>query len=107
MSTSNPAPAPSTAQTILTALQNVGGWVTVGATIAGVALPLVKGLITDIKKITSPQGVVTYQVVISTDEAEIAGVVALADVDLAAINEYLVSAGLPPLVVPPAPAPGS
>jgi hypothetical protein len=104
--TTNPVgPAPtSTLAKVLADLQAAGGYVSLGVTAAGVLIPLVKGAIAEIKKLTSPQGVVTYQVVITTDASELDSVVALADADLTALNEYLASVGAPPVPVTPAPA---
>ena len=107
MSTTNPTPAPTTASTVLTALQTAGGWVTLGVEVAGVVIPLVKGLIAKIQQITLPQGDVSYQVLITADQNELAAVVTLAESDLAAINAKLAADGKPPLVVPAAPATGS
>jgi hypothetical protein len=105
MSTTNPAPAsPSTASTILTALQTAGGWVTLGVEVAGVVVPLIKALVAKIEQITAPDGTVTYQVLVTADQGELAAVVTLADADLAAINAKLVADGKTPLAIPASPA---
>jgi hypothetical protein len=97
---STPAPAPTTASKILTALSGVGGVVSLGVEIAEEVVPLVKGVVTSIKAIDSPQGTVSYQVVISTDATELDGVETMSEADLAAWNQYLVAHGAAPLTVP-------
>lgn len=73
--------------------------------IGGVLIPLIKGAITDIKKIFTPQGTVEYTVVIATDQAELAEVATVSIADLVAINAQLKALGKPTLDVPAAPAP--
>jgi hypothetical protein len=91
------------ASSALSGLATANGYVTLGLTVAGVAIPLVKGLITDIKQVSSSGGSVTYQVVLQADEASIANSVSVSVADLMAINAELTRLNTPTLQIPPAP----
>jgi hypothetical protein len=84
---------------ILSALSNSNQIITLGLEVAGQLVPLVKGAITEIKKISSGAKTETYQVVITADAAELDAITKLAADDLTALNAELARLGVPP--VPP------
>jgi len=88
--------AGSTAAGILGAIESANGYVTLALEAAGVLVPIVKGVITEIKKLVDPTGTVTYQLLIQTDQAALTTVLTLSEADLAAINAELAKMGLPP-----------
>lgn len=94
-------PKPSMSS-ILTALASANTYVSLGLEVAGVIVPLVKGLIMEIRQIATGQQTVTYQVLIQADEGDLQSVITVSDADLAAINAELVRLGKPPLAVPAA-----
>jgi len=81
----------------------VNGEIALGLQVGSIIIPLIKGVITDIKSIVSPQGTVSYTVVISTDEAELTGIAQVSIADLVAINAELKAQGAAQLQVPAAP----
>jgi hypothetical protein len=91
------------AKGILVALGQANGYVALGLQVGAVVIPLIKGLLTDIKSITTPQGSVEYTVVISADQAELLSIAQQSVADLVAINAELVAQGAKPLDVPPTP----
>jgi hypothetical protein len=101
---SNPA-AGQTASSILNALTGVAGGITLALNLGGVLVPLIKGLVLEIKQIATGSETVTYQVLIQADGAALDAVVAASTDDLNAINAELVRLGLQPLPIPPAIAP--
>lgn len=78
----------------------VNGDVSLGLQLGSVLIPLIKGVVGDIKSITTPQGTVEYTVVIKTDQAELASVAQIAIADLMAINNELKGQGAATLTVP-------
>jgi hypothetical protein len=78
----------------------VNGAVSLGLEVGSLVIPLIKGVITKIEAITSPQGTVSYTVVIATDQAELAGIAQVSIADLIAINAELKGQNAPQLVVP-------
>jgi hypothetical protein len=91
---------------VLASLLGSGGYISLGLEAAGVVVPLIKGLISEIRSIVGPGGTVSYQVLITTDQAELLAIDKLSTDDLTAINLELVRLGKPPVVIPaPAPAP--
>lgn len=91
----------------LGALALINGDVALGLQIGNVLVPVIKGVVSDIKSIMSPQGTVTYTVVISTDQAELSSIANIAISDLMAINEQLKGQGQATLDVPADPTKGS
>jgi hypothetical protein len=77
--------------------------ISLGLQVGSVLIPIIKGAIADIKQELTPQGTVTYTVVIATDQAELADVASISIADLIAINAELKAQGAKPLDVPPAP----
>ena len=78
--------------------------IALGLQVGSIVVPIIKGIIADIKGIITPQGTVEYTVVISTDQKELSGVVQMSVDDLVAINAELKAQGAAQLTVPPAPA---
>lgn len=99
-----PTPAKSLSG-VLSALASTNTYVSLGIEVAGIVIPLVKGLIQEIKQIATGEQTVAYQVLIQTDEGDLQQVIAVSDDDLTAINAELVRLGKPPLPVPTATAP--
>jgi hypothetical protein len=102
MSTPPKSPAGSAASTILTILQESNGYISLGLQLAGVFVPLAKGLIQKIKGIGAGNVTITFTDLVAHDQAEIAGIVTTAGADLDAVNAELVRLGHPPLPTPPA-----
>lgn len=102
MSTAPPVTPGSAAKGILSALGQANGYVALGLQVGSLVIPLIKGLVTDIKSIMTPQGTVEYTVVISTDQAELLGVAQQSIADLIAINAELKAQGAAQLDVPKA-----
>ena len=98
-----PAPAKSLSS-VLSALASTNTYVSLGIEVAGVIIPLVKGLIQEIKQIATGEQTVAYQVLLQTDEGDLQQVITVSDADLAAINAELVRLGKSPLPVPAAAA---
>jgi hypothetical protein len=80
---------------ILSALSSTNQVITLGLEVAGQLVPLVKGAITEIKKISTGAKTETYQVVITADAAELDAITKLAADDLTALNAELARLGLP------------
>jgi hypothetical protein len=99
---SNPIkPAGSTAaSTILTILEASNGYVSLGLQLAGVFVPLAKGLIQKIEGIGTGNVTIAFSDLVAADQDEIAKIVATAGADLDAINAELVRLGAPPLPKP-------
>ncbi len=98
--------------TALTALQQAGGYIGLAAQLAGIGIPLVKGLITKIEGIGTGNVTITFTEMVAADEAELQAVIDLADGDVQAVNAELARMGLPQLPVTAAgpaadPAPGT
>ena len=102
MSSTPQKPAGSTAATILTILQESNGYISLGIQLAGVFVPLAKGLIQKIEGIGAGNVTITFTDLVAHDQAEIAAIVATAGADLDAVNAELVRLGAPPLPNPPA-----
>jgi hypothetical protein len=82
---------------ILSALSGTPSAVTIGLEVAGQLVPLVKGAITEIKKISTSAKTESYQVVITADAAELDAITKLAADDLTALNAELARLGVPPI----------
>ena len=102
MSSTPQKPAGSTAATILTILQESNGYISLGLQLAGVFVPLAKGLIQKIEGIGAGNVTITFTDLVAHDQAEITGIVTTAGADLDAVNAELVRLGHPPLPTPPA-----
>jgi hypothetical protein len=100
--TSNPTPPLSTAGTLLTVLQNSGGYITLGLELAGVFVPLVKGLISKIEGIGTGNVTIAFTELLAADMKALDEIAQLSTEDLTAINAELTRVGAPTL---PAPAP--
>lgn len=99
-----PAPAKSLSS-VLSALAETNTYVSLGIEVAGVVIPLVKGLIQQIKQIATGEQTVAYQVLLQTDEGDLQQVITVSDADLTAINAELVRLGKTPLPIPATAAP--
>jgi len=103
MSTKSVTPAASAGgalATILGGLAQTNMVVSLGLQIGGIVIPLVKGLVSEIKQISTGQKSVTYQVLIITDEANLQQIDASSIADLVAENAELTRMGKTPLPVP-------
>lgn len=90
----------STAGTVLTTLRGVSGGITLAIEVAGQLVPLVKGLVLEIKKISAGADSMDYQILVQTDSDALNKVIQVSKDDLAAINAELTRMGLPPLSIP-------
>jgi hypothetical protein len=97
----------STPKAVLSTLAGASGDITLAMNVAGVLIPLVKGVIKSIESIGAKQETVTYEVLLQTDGAALDAIDALAAADLAAINAELVRLGLQPVPVAPPDAPAA
>jgi hypothetical protein len=96
-----PAPTPTTTiASILQILQDAGGYVTLGVEVAGVVIPLVKAVVTDIKNAAEGGATETYTVLLTADAAALDAVDALALEQIEDINAYLGSIGAALIPVP-------
>ena len=91
----------STPNKVLSALADANEYVSIGLEVAGVVVPLVKGAITEIKKLGSGKDSETYQVLLQVDAAELDSVDKLAVDDLTAINAELTKRGVPAVPIAP------
>jgi len=91
----------STPNKILTALADANGVISLGLEVAGVVVPLVKGAITEIRKLGTSTSNVTYQVVLEVDATELDSIDKLAVDDLTAINAELAARGITPVPIAP------
>lgn len=87
---------------ILSALSESNSILTLGIEIAGELVPIFKGTVSEIKKLSSKTDTVDYQVLLQGDESSLASVETMSEADLAAINGELTRLGKPPLPGPPA-----
>ena len=91
----------STPNKVLTALAGTNEYVSLGLEVAGTVVPLVKGAITEIRRISTPTDTVSYQVLLQVDGAELDAVDKFASDDLLAINAELAARGVPEVPVAP------
>lgn len=99
MSTNQPQ-GQSAVSKVLGLLAESNGYVTLGIEAAGVIIPLIKGLVGEIRKIGGGTETESYQIVITADLAELDDVKKLASDDLAAINAELAKLGQAPVAIP-------
>jgi hypothetical protein len=97
-----PTTASTVTSTIVTILGSLNGYASLGLQVGGLVIPLIKGLIKEIKTISAGNVTVTYQVLIETDGAELAGILKLSLDDLASWNAELIRLKQAPV---PGPAP--
>jgi hypothetical protein len=74
--------------------------IALGLQVGSIVIPLIKGVIADIKSIMTPQGIVEYTVVITTDKAELTTIAQVSIADLLAINAELKAQNAKLLTVP-------
>lgn len=86
---------------VLSALADANEYVSLGLEVAGVVVPLVKGAITEIKKLGTGTDSETYQVLLQVDAAELDSVDKLAVDDLTAINAELTKRDVPTVPIAP------
>jgi hypothetical protein len=101
MSTPN-QPAGSGLGTLLTILSASNEYVTLGVTVAGVAIPLIKALISKIEGIGTGNVTITFSDLVAGDLAELDAIQQLSTDDLTAVNAELTRMGFPTLPAPPA-----
>jgi len=96
-------PVAPTPKHVLSLLQNIGGYVSLAINLGEALYPIVKGVVTEIKQISTGGATVTYQVLLQTDGAELDDVIKLSTDDLNAVNAELTKLGLPTIPLPPQP----
>jgi len=102
MSTNPVTPKP-TASTILSALAQANGYVSVALQLGQVLLPIGIAAVKKIKDAATGVETITYQLLVTEDEAALQAVDASSTSDLAQINAELVRQGASPLPVPAPP----
>lgn len=93
----------STPNKVLSTLASANGYIAIGLQVGNLVLPLVKGLIKEIRTIGAGTETVSYEIVVQTDMAELDAVDKLALDDLIAINAELNARGLPEIPLPSKP----
>ena len=95
-------PTGATNQSLLGTLNSIGGYVTLATEVGEVVVPLVKGLITDIKGLGTTT--ITFTLDVSQTMNELAAIATVATADEAQINSELIRLGKPTIpVTPPTP----
>lgn len=84
-----PTPPGTTASTVLTVLQGAGGYITLGLQLAGVFVPIVKGLIAKIEGIGTGNVTIAFTDLVAADTAELDAITNLSTDDLTSINAEL------------------
>jgi len=111
----NPTPTPSnpaSINSVLAALEKVGGYVTLAVTVGEAIIPLVKVAVADIKSLFTRGQTVDYSVLVGEDFALLQGVETQAAADIATDDAALAADNQPPVLAPaispepPAPADG-
>lgn len=95
----NPDPSPTKVSTLLASLAQINGTVGLVATIAGVAIPLVAGVVKKFKTDVFGATTVEFTLVLQTTQAELNSDISIAQQDLSDINAELQKMGRPPLQV--------
>jgi hypothetical protein len=93
----------SNAGKLLDLLSSTNAAVSIGLVVGETVVPLIVGLVKEIKSQIAGEGdKVEYTVVVQAEHAVLDKIIADGTADLAAINAELERLGLPPLAVPPA-----
>lgn len=98
---SNPVVPKATVSSILTSLSQVGGEIGLAIQIGTVLIPVGKALVQKIKDATTGVETITYQLLLTEDQATLAVIDTSSRDDLAAINVELARQGASTLPVPP------
>jgi len=100
MSTNPVVPKPTVAS-VLSTLSEVGGYVGLAVQIGTVLVPIGVAAVKKIKDSLTGVETITYQLLITEDQATLASIDAASVADLQAINAELVRQGASPLPIPP------
>jgi hypothetical protein len=100
-----PNPPSTSSGALLTVLQGAGGYVTLGLELAGVFVPLVKGLISKIEEIGTGSVTIAFTDLVAADMKALDEIAQLSTEDLTAINAELTRVGAPTLPAPAEPTP--
>jgi hypothetical protein len=90
----------STPNKVLTALANANGYVALALQVGETLIPLAKGAIKEIRSIGQGTETVSYEILLTTDAAELDAIDKLAIDDLTVINAELATHGIPPVPLP-------
>jgi len=90
----------ATPNKVLTALANANGYVALALQVGETLIPLAKGAIKEIRSIGQGTETVTYEILLTTDAAELDAIDKLAIDDLTAINAELATHGIAPVPLP-------
>jgi len=101
MSTNSPATPKATVGTILNSVSQIGGYIGLAVQVGEVLIPIGKALVTRIKDATTGVVTISYQLLITEDQAVLAGIDSASLADLQALNAELVRQGAVPLPLPP------
>lgn len=92
-----------TASTVLTALADANGYVSLALQLGEVLVPIGKALVSRIESIGQGAPTITFQLLVSQDQTELTNVDQMSTDDLNAINAELTRLGKPALPIPGAP----
>lgn len=96
----NPATPKQSAANVLNALAEANGYVNLAIQLGTTLIPVGKALVNKIKDAATGVETITYQLLVTQDDATLATVDVTSEADLAAINAELVRQGAAPLPVP-------
>lgn len=81
-------------------LNSINGVIQLATVVEGVALPVIVGVVKDVKAFLNAGGEIEYTVVITTGHQNVQDTLAATTDSLTKINAERVTAGLPPLAIP-------
>jgi hypothetical protein len=100
MGTTPATPKPNVG-TVLNSLSQVGGYIGLAVQIGQVLVPIGVAAVKKIKDSITGVETISYQLLVTEDQATLASVDAASTADLTAINAELVRQGASPLPIPP------
>lgn len=101
----NPVTPKATAATLLNSLSQVGGYIGLAVQVGEVLVPIGVAAVKKIKDSLHGGETITYQLLLTEDQAILAAIDQASIADLQAINAELVKQGAQPLPIPAPPAP--
>jgi len=99
----NPVTPKQTASNVLNALAEANGYVNLALQLGTALIPVGKALVSKIKDATTGVETISYQLLLTEDQATLVAIDASSIADLQAINAELERQGAAPLPTPPKP----
>jgi hypothetical protein len=96
----NPVAPKATASSVLNSLSQVGGEIGLAIQIGTALIPVGKALVSKIKDAATGVTTITYQLLVTEDQATLAAIDGSSTADLEALNAELVRQGAKPLPIP-------